>query len=497
MSREKRVKSVGVELPEGASGSTFLFELLASAAVSFPDVFRSVKIPSDARRFRSTFGEVLAQFEAARVASSQRVAIASAMRKRVGERMRFATPEGSSCLKDVLAKRGSPIPVRVIKTEGPRRLVPAVQLDDSGTNVSDLRVWVTATRRQHKMTEAASRALGKILDRADADGGLSLAGQRFVVMGAGAELAPTEALLAAGATVLWIDLNEPSKALLENRTLGGVLHVPSRPCDLLAAPAEIVATIVAFAGTDPVHLGMYAYAGGESQEWRLTESMNAIAAALPSGMVASLSLLVSPTTVTTTHPSDVEAGTRRREQAGSVMRSLGRLGLLGRSHVSSSDASVASAIVALQGASYQAAQYVGKLLAAEVFGVVGINGAGPMTMSANIAPITATRSLSHPLFEAGFLFAPNFGVWIAKPATTRALHALLMIADVTDPEAPAAATQIYESDAKRAAAIFAEQVHGGVFAQPYAFEAMIRMAAIGGLTKKPSLLARIVREVVN
>ena len=488
---------MSVELAEGTSGSTFLLELLSDAAAAFPEVFRSVKIPSDARRFRSTFAEVLTQFEAARAASPERVAIAVGIRKRVDERLRFVTPEGSGSLATALLQKASPIPLRVVKTSGPGRLVPAVQLEESGPVLSDLRVWLSAARRQHQMTEAALLALGKILDRADAEGGLSLAGQKFVVFGAGAELAPTEALLAAGASVLWIDVQPPPQTLLENPGLGGELHVPSLPCNLLASPAEIVATIGVFASGEPVHLGMYAYAGGESQEWRLAESMNAIASALPSGIVKSISLLVSPTTVISTHPADVEAGARRRAQAGSVMRSLSRLGLLGRSHVSSSNAAVASAIVALQGASYQAAQYVGKLLAAEVFGVVGIKGTGALTTSANIAPITATRSLSHPLFEAGFLFAPNFGVWIAKPVATRALHALLMIADVTDPHAPAAAGARYESDAKRAAALFAEQVHGGVFAQPYAFEGMIRMAALGGLTQKPSLLAKIVREVVN
>ncbi len=486
--------ALGVELPEGASGSSFLYELLVGAVEAFPSAFRNVKIPADSRKFRSGFGEVLAHFEAARVASGDRVAIALAMRKRVASQMRFASADGSRSLGDAVAESAAAIPVRVIKTAGPGRLTPALRLDEGVHHGSDLRVWLSAAMRDHQMTHAAAHALGKVLDRADAEGGLSLAGERFVVMGAAAELAPTEALLAAGATVLWIDVQEPPRSLLENRALGGELHVPESPCDLLKAPASIVATIAAFAAGAPVHLGMYAYAGGESQEWRLAESMNAIAVALPSGVVKSVSLLISPTTVITAHKTDVEAGARRREEAGTVMRSLARLGLLGPSHVSSSDTAVVSAIVALQGASYQAAQYVGKILAAEVFGVAGIKGAGPVTTSANIAPITATRSLSHPLFEAGFLFAANFGVWVAKPATTRALHALLMIADVTDSEAPAAAGRIYGSDAARAAALFAEQVHGGVFAQPYAFEGMIRMGAVGGLVQKPSLFAKLLRQ---
>ena len=492
----KRAKAVGVELPEGASGSTFLLEILAHAVNAFPSVFQNVKIPSDSRRFRSTFGTVLTQFEAARVASDERVAIASAIRSRVAERMRFVSEDESRTLADALSRKVAPIPVRVVKTTGPGRLVPAVQFGDAVGDAAALRVWLSAARLQHQMTDAAVRALGKILDRADAENGLSLAGERFVVMGAGAELAPTEALLAAGASVLWIDVREPSKALLENCMLGGALHVPESTCDLLASPAAIVATIAAFAGGESVHLGMYAYAGGESQEWRLAESMNAIAAALPPGMVKSISLLVSPTTVIAAHPADVEAGAQRRQDAGTLMRSLAHFGFLEPSHVSSpSSSSVTSAIVGLQGASYQAAQYVGKLLAAEVFGVSGINALGPLTTSANIAPITATRSLSHPLFEAGFLFAPNFGVWVAKPETTRALHALLMIADVTDEEAPAAAGRVYESKSKRAAALFTEQVHGGVYAQPYALEGIIRIAALGGLRQKPSLLAKLVRSI--
>jgi hypothetical protein len=234
--------------------------------------------------------------------------------------------------------------------------------------------------------------------------------------------------------------------------------------------------------------------GGESQEWRLTAAMNAILAALRPEEVASMSLLISPTTVAVASPEDVAVAEARLRGASAWKRALARAGVLRRGGEPCVDGRVGYTIVPLQGASYQAAQYIGKVLAAETHAVFGPTLAGgPLTVSANTAPITNTKSLAHPVFQAGFLAAPAWGITIAEPAMTVELNGLLMIADVTDPQAPAAAGAAWATPAERARAVFRESVHGGLFAQPYAAYGAIQVAAVMGFAQRPSLLAQLAR----
>ena len=65
-----------------------------------------------------------------------------------------------------------------------------------------------------------------------------------------------------------------------------------------------------------------------------------------------------------------------------------------------------------------------------------------------------------------------------------------MMADVTEVHAPSATERSYTHESARAAAILGQQVHGGVFAQPYRFEGMIRVSAVRGLLSRPSLLVK-------
>jgi hypothetical protein len=482
----------GVAFPEGATGSTFLHSLLTAAVEKFPQALTAAALPAGGKVFKETFGDAVTRFEAARVASSQRVDIACAVRAMVTSQMRLVDARGTRPLLEALRADTSPeraIPVRVMNTMGAGRLVPSVTVDGAPLVGSALTQWICGKRDEHHMNDAAAQALLGLVGQAGTQG-LSLRGERFVLLGAGAELAPTAELLAAGATVLWLDLKPPPAALLASLELGGELHVPEHPCNLLEDPVAACATVAAFAAQGPVHLGMYAYAGGESQEWRLAEAMNAIALAQAPGSVKSVSVLISPTSVMAACAADVTKGHTRRKETGPLVTALGKASLMGESHVRVGDAVVPVAVVALQGASYLAAQYVGKTLCAEALGVRGLDGGGPLRVSANVAPITATRSLSHPVFEAGFLFAHEYGVWISRPEVTRAMHALLMMADVTEVHAPSATERNYTHESARAAAILGQQVHGGVFAQPYRFEGMIRVSAVRGLLSRPSLLVK-------
>lgn len=490
------IRARGVSLPEGTSGSSFLHELLHAAATDFPDVLGHAGVPDDPRSFKKGFGEALVRFEAARAASARRVEVALAVQRRLADRLRFVDDRGARALSEAVAEPCEPVPVRIVETKGPGRLRPRVTVGQALRGPA-LRAWLEESVAARRMTEGARLRLQRLLDRADADdGALSLAGERFAILGAAAELSPVGLLLEAGADVLWLDLRSPDEALLARTDLGGTLHVPEEPVDLLADPMRAAATIRRFAEPGPVHLGLYAYAGGEGQEWRLTSAMNAIVGALSPESVRSVTMLISPTTVAVASPEDLAVAERRRASASRVQRALARVGVLSPAGVPSGDTRVPHAIVPLQGASYQAAQYVGKLLAAEAFATHGPALTGeraPLTVSANTAPITNTRSLAHPLFQAGFLAADDFGITISQPVTTVELNGLLAIADVTDPEAYCAATYPWTTPADRARGLFVEQVHGGVFAQPWAFFGVIQMAACIGMARRPSLLRDLVR----
>ena len=139
----------------------------------------------------------------------------------------------------------------------------------------------------------------------------------------------------------------------------------------------------------------------------------------------------------------------------------------------------------LQGVSYQAAQYVSKTLAAEVFATHGLNLTStvpkPIAISANVAGITKTRSLRHPVFQAAFRGATSFGVEIFEVPTTRALSGILILHDILNPVA--AERKTHE--------LFSNQVHGGIYTRPYALDPMIRIATIMGLAQQPKLLLKM------
>jgi hypothetical protein len=295
--------------------------------------------------------------------------------------------------------------------------------------------------------------------------------------------------------VLFVDRLPPEQALPDRDGLAGALFHHESACNLLEAPREIAAAIAGFAENGPVNLGMFAYASGASQEWRLGAAMNAIASALDPRLVASVSLLVSPTTVPTLTPESVRGAEQRYAKRPAWQSALALAGLLpAPGYVEAGGVRIGRSTVSIQGLSYQAAQYLSKLAAAETFAVYGTDlqreTPRPVTVSANVAPITRTRSLSHPLFEAAFIGAPRFHVRIVDPATTRALSGLLILHDLLNPNAPGAASVQPESARDKAERLLSQQIHGGIYSLPFVLEHAIRAAAVIGMAARPSLMFR-------
>ena len=207
--------------------------------------------------------------------------------------------------------------------------------------------------------------------------------------------------------------------------------------------------------------------------------MNAIANALPRGSVEAVGLYISPTSAACVHPDDAEAGRQRKSDAPRWQRALARAGALGPGYAEDTGKAVSRAIVPLQGASYQAAQYIAKALAAEAFATTR----RIETVSANVAGITNTRSMSLPVFQAGFVGAPLFGIRVFETETTRWLSGLLLMHDWLNPDA--------RSDDP--GTLFERQIHGGVYTTGHALIDVIKIAAVYGFARKPSLIAALAR----
>jgi hypothetical protein len=491
-------KGSGVELAAGHTSSSYLHELLLRAAARFPRVFSRVELPREPASFRQRYADVLVDFELARLQAAERGEIARFLCLEAERAYRFVGPDGEEPLAHKLAREAAALPLVRVEKRRASECVPSISFEGRLHRGPALVELAEELRRRHFVSDGAAEALSWLATHAASAGGpLSLEGQRFVLLGAGAELAPTELLLEAGAEVVWVDVREPSADFLLDPRHAGVLHYVKGGADLLSAPHQVLATVRGFAETSgPVHLWMYAYAGGASQEWRLTAAMNAIVRALPPALLASVGVLVSPTTAASVTPADAATAEARRKSAPAWKRALAATGQLRPGQRGDDGARVSCSIVPIQGVSYQAAQYLGKLLAAEATALYG-SALGPelapCTVSANVAPITATRSLSHPVFEAAFLGAPLFDILVAKPSTTRALAGLLAVHDVLNPQAPGAAQRPLGSPRERAARLFTQQAHGGVYAQPFALEGEIAVAAVQGLARRPKLALGLLR----
>lgn len=482
-------------LPTGHTGSSLFHALLTQAAQAFPGALATVDLPPRAGAFKRDYGEILARFEAARVVAPERVDIARFLVKKAQAELEFAAADGRIPLDEYLANEVEPPALTSVDFNAATSFRPELVFEGQTYRGRSICTLADRLAEANHMTLAARDALHWVIGHIESQGGtLDLRGENFVVLGAGAELAATRMLLAAGARVLFIDVADPAQLLANSAGLSGSIVHPAGGGNLLEQPREVSAAIRAFAFEHgPVHLSMFAYASGSSQEWRLGAAMTAIATHLPADLLRSVSLLVSPTTAATLQPESLTAAQSGLRNGSRWKSALWRTGILGApGHLELHGAAIARATVSIQGLSYQAAQYISKLLAAETFAVHGnrldTTTRRPLTVSANVGGITRTRSLSHPVFQAAFIGAPHFGVRIFEPVETRGLSGLLILHDLLNPSAPGAAG-VQPTDVRRkASGLLSQQIHGGIYSLPYVLEHAIRIAALIGMGRKPSLL---------
>ena len=470
-----------VDLAAGSSATAHLHLALAAAHATFPSVFADVDIGSGPDEFKRRYPDILPAFEAARADAPERADIAAALVAAAKSAIVWSADGEEIPLLDHVTGEAEPVALASADLRGEGRLQPRLPLDGRVLAGEDLVAATRALADRGSASRQVADAVAWIVEQAGSEG-IDLRGYRIVMLGAGAELAPTRLWLEGGADVLWIDVTDPPAELLDSDELSGSLQWAAGGLDLLARPEAIRATIEAFAGDDAVDVGLYAYAPGQAREWRLAAAMNAIVDALPHDMLRGLALLVSPTTCGVLTAGDLAGEARRRRERPRWQAVLDGSGLFGRGagHARHGETCTNRGIVSIQGGSYQAAQYLGKLMAAEAWAT----GDPPRRVSANTAGITLTESLRHPVFDTAFSGADALAIETFDPATTASLNGMLTLRDRLALDEPGGADPH---------ALFACRVHGGIYELPYAIEPALRVATALGVAKNPLQIAALLR----
>lgn len=471
----------GVVLANAETGSSFFHRVLREAVGAFPTL-RDAKLPTSGKAFKAGYGDALSRFEAARLGGGQRVDVARHLQRATEASLGFSRAGVVKPLAEALKEAVAAPVTETREPSGAPGLRPEVPLDDRIYRGREVLEAIDTLERDHHLTRAAAKGLRWVVEHAGKTGGkLDLTGEKFALLGASAELSPVALLLEAGATVRWFDVKAPGIPAGAGRiisTKGGD--------DLLTDPLAVAAALREFAKDGPVHVGLFAYAPGASRELRLAGVMDALVRSLGPSVVKSVSMFISPTSPGEVQAEDLAAAAALAAKPKWWMRTAALTGALKKA---GSYGDVARGVISLQGAGYQAAQYLTKIIAAETLAADGLGGR-PVTLSANVAGITNTRSLSHPLFQVAFQGAPSFGVRIFEPPLTRAVSGLLMLHDLLNPEAPGSATQTHGGVEARVKAVRAEQIHGGVYDLPWQFESCVKTAAVLGLGKNPGVLIK-------
>ena len=468
----------GVVLAGGRSASEILHGALTEAVRAHGGLPGDFSLPGQSEAFRRTYPEVLPAFEAARLVSTKRNALAMHIVDAFRRALVWQSGNDEMPIAEALKDPAIPVALEVRQTGTSAGWRPELVYAGKTYAADDIAVAGELLGSRQVVTPAAAKALAWVGNHLLDAGRIHLGGRRIAMLGAGAEMAPTRAWLRAGADVLWLDAAPPPAAWFDSNDTGGRLHIPVTPVDLLSRPREVLATLIAFSNGEPLDLGLYAYAPGQAREIRLTAVMNALVEAMPRQLVRSVTLLVSPTTPTALDADDVAAMDNRRRTRPAWEAALSGLGLLSRAHGCThiSEAAVSRSVVGIQGASYQAAQYVGKVLTAQCWyqdgQAAGTLGSG-VRISANTAAITRTRSLEHPVFTAAFGGASAFGVETMLPEQSRCLNGLLALHDWFHPDRPVPGRI---------------RVHGGIHSLPYPLEPALRVAAAIGFVRQPKLL---------
>ncbi len=462
--------TTSIELPDDGSipsATRALHSILATAVRRFPEEFWSLRLGERHPRFRRPgwASDALLRFEILRASSGKRVEIAALVADLIQQRFVVRADRGPCSLEQWFGQDRRAMAFGEVPGAEGR---PVAQVD-CGAVVADL-------ERSRSLSEEASAGLRWALEQSGPSGDLriDLAGERFVLLGGTAELSPLPLLLGCGADVLTTHTSPASlrRAAADRRgtrSPSGRLFAVDGGVDLLSSPAEFAESAISFAGSGRVHVGVFAYRGGEAREWRLAAVMDAILRRLQEvGRVASVTYYLSPSIATEISPATARLAADRASREQTLLTDAVRLLTLGslfRSNlVGRGRHRWARSFVPRQGVSYQAGNLFGKNYVAEVLAMSQRGAHDRVRVSANVAPITSTQSTDGPQAKLAFSKLGEMGITVFEPWLTRRLMFLLMIRDLFGPVRPPAPVP------------FPQQVHGGVFTNAWALNSVLQLA---------------------
>lgn len=477
-----------IELPHGKdrpSATATLHSILATTVRRFPEAFAELTTDDPAvRRSPKRSADLLTRFEVLRATSSRSLEIARFVTDLIQQQLVVAGPSSTQSLEQAFSAQATSLPVLDV-TDSIRSAGEPAGSPPTPTTRAELTEHVSALEQQQHASAEALSALKSALQRTTpaGDQSLDLTGQRFVLLGGTAELAPLALLLGCGAHVLTTHTGPDSlrraahaDSLAAGRRFPGRLSAVDGGVDLLAAPERFAASAIAFAGDTPVHIGAFAYRGGQAREWRLAAAMDGIIRRLHrSGTAASITYYLSPSVPVELSRETAHVSARRLADARSFLTDVGRSvtgnALFEPNLIESGGRFWPRSLVTRQGTSYQAGNLFGKNYTAEIFGHEARSGRAALRLSANVAPITRTRSTETAQAALAFSEIDQQGVRLFEPWLTRRLMFLLMMRDLFDPPAAVPAVP------------FPQQVHGGVFTNAWALNSVLQLAYLKARAK--------------
>jgi hypothetical protein len=460
-----------------------------SAAAVDADLAASIRAEE---RWRTAYPTYLRRLtERAAVSPAAGVAVARSGLDRIHATFEFVEDTKARPLADAMTSpSGDALTTRTVAGNGTGS--SGLVVPYRGARLRDEDLLRAARDWQHRglVEPAVVTALTRLVEHPE---WLGLRGTWFAVLGAGAEMAPTESLLTWGAEVVAVDVARPQvwERLEDLAGRGtGRMHMPVHPVssapgiDLITGAPQVRAWMETF--DQPLVLGNYAYADGATFA-RLSVAADAVIAGLQrSRDDVSVVCLATPTD-TFAVPADVVQQTRRDSRsrslalAGIVNRvTVGRLLVPNYRQTVRTDAGdelgIADSLVLQQGPNYALAKRMQRWRAL-VTHATGAFGA------VHVAPPTRTRSvLKNRVLAAAYAGAPMFGIETFEPATSRTLMAALLVHDLRTRADTAQRTGPAAEHELTAAA-----VHGGLWRLPWEPRTVLPLAVLRGA---PSLLRR-------
>lgn len=367
------------------------------------------------------------------------------------------------------------IPLAGVLTDGPDRPLETVTVEGTGQPEKEVTLPVggevlRGDRLERQLDAWVTDGIvepscaGAVRDVIRNPNWLQLGDQRMVVLGAGAEMGPLDALLGWGNTVIGVDRpHVQPRVVAAARNSAGTLLTPGQGVDLLTELPAVAHWLDGFDGR--LIIGNYVYALG-GLHTRLSIAVDALGSYLGERRAdTALAFLATPTDIFAVPPEAVAQATDRFRRRSGLARVTGTLSggrLLRRNYPEGADPGINDSIVVQQGPNYALAKRIQRWRATVA--------RHERTVAFSVAPATRTRSVtSNRLLAAAYAGAHRFDAEIFEPETARKLLAILLIHQIRNPRPPA--PQSWQDEAVGAA-------HGGLWRIAYEPRSALPLAVL-------------------